>query len=43
MAVRYLAVLRMSSMGFDSLMRVVRAVAMVSGLMGWLRRDCSVA
>ena len=30
----YLAVLRMSSMGLDSLMRAARAAAMVSGVMG---------
>ncbi len=43
MAVRYLAVLRMSSMGRDSVMRAARAAAMVSGVMRLLRRDCSVA
>ena len=43
MAVRYLAVLRMSSMGADSLMRAARAAAIVSGVMRLLRRDRSVS
>jgi hypothetical protein len=40
---RYLAVLRMSSMGLHSLARAARAEAMVCGLMGLPVRDCSVA